>query len=313
MLNRACLCCACLCHLGLSQQPKQQEALNNTLACRWDGRPIWWMKAPKTASTFANILVRAVCPHAHIKRPLRVADVFLKDHGCYHRNRKIAHLQSGHNPLPPSTKGRSTAIVTILREPTSRIVSGYFHNLHDCVPLKREVHITENSDIGLFRNQTARALVYGADGVRADMLLRYARCVSACQTRMLIGMPCGMGTDELLSGYEHSSIDRRNVSSLRGEARSMVGRALERVRRDVAFIGVTERFTESVRSLSAFLQVPVLPRIDYANTRPSFASHELVSRGKALLGSFAALDVFVYQAASEQLSAFKRQCHVSDR
>jgi hypothetical protein len=305
----------CLCVCGVLAQPSALD--RGERKCRWDGSPIWWVKAPKTASTFGNILVRAVCPHAHIKTPLQDTGLtFLDEHGCRESNPLIGYLRPGHAPLPLEVEEGKYAILTIVREPISRIVSGYLHNLHDCKALQKEVGgISDDRDVGLFHNAELRKRVYGTDGINLHLLLRYARCVSACQTRMMLGAACGERYGALSAGFNHSLVDGNNVTSVPGvQAQRMVVDAVRRVQHELAFVGVTNRYTETMRSLSFYLRVRILPRLDYYNTRPSWASPGQVAMGKAALRSrgFTPVDTFVYQAASKWLSDFKGKCRVTD-
>jgi len=271
------------------------------------------MKAPKTASTFGNILIRAACPGVHIKQALREPNVaFLHENNCYVHN-KIARIRPGHTPLPISFNGKPVAIFAIFREPISRVVSGYFHNLHDCRSMQGFFKINENHDIGLFNNASQRQHVYGTTGVEPRVLQKYARCVSACQTRMLLNTGCGDDRGPIGSDLDLARIDPDDARSLPGEARGMVKRAVKRVRSELAFAGVTERFKDTVRSLAEFLSVPVLPRIDYLNTRPSWASQEQKKAAKAVLRNTTLVDHYVYQAAYQRLATFKRVCGVTDR
>jgi hypothetical protein len=304
-------------HPALAQQggnATHRAMLTDQRRCKWDGSPLWWMKAPKTASTFGNLLARGICPGIHLKEAMREPDIrVLRQFHCDDSSR-IGRFRPGHQPLPLSFGGKKMAIVSVFREPVSRVVSGYFHNLHDCRAVQNQFGINENSDIGLFKNRTKRRLVYGDDGVNPDVLLRYAKCVGACQTRMLLNVGCGDDRGGLGRDLDASHIDRRNIESLpRAAARAMVRRAVQRVASELAFVGVTERFKDTVRSMASFFSVRIVPRIDFLNTRPSWATSVQKTMASTALANVTLVDAFVYEAAYAWLAAFKRDCHVTER
>ena len=113
-------------------------------------RPMLWVHVPKTGSSFANTFFRVACKHLPQWASIRINDnvstgsvgrlvpYFSK---CFHKEMKKCPLEGGtsrntaHHPLNihhSSFDPNRVAYVTMLREPASRIVAGFHHNLHDC-------------------------------------------------------------------------------------------------------------------------------------------------------------------------------------
>jgi hypothetical protein len=307
----ACAClalCAPACaESPLALAPKGSRAANVTAQCRWDGAPLWWLHAPKTASTFCNILVRAVCPGIQLAEQLREPNTeLLVRHGCPAHG-KMANVRPGHRSLPSSFKGAKVAIVSLFREPVARVASGYFHNLHDCRRMQRKYGLNEWDDVGLFTNATLRRTVYGERGVNLPVLLEYAACVGACHTRMLLHTGCGDDRGPLGRGVRNIT-HALALAELSPAGQAMVRRAVKLVSETLAFVGVTELFRESVQAFGAFAAVPVVPRLDFGNTRPSWADRGQKAVAEAALAHMPLVDTFVYRAASERLAAFTSRC-----
>lgn len=283
----------------------------NATQCLWDGSPFWWLHAPKTASTFCNIIVRAACPGLQLKEQLREPNTkLLEEHHCSSYGR-IANVRPGHRPLPSTFKGQRVAIISLFRDPVSRIASGYFHNLHDCRRLQRKYGFNEWDDVGLFKNGAARRLVYGERGVNVPVLLEYAACVSACHTRMLLNSGCGDERGALGQAVRNDT-HAMSLEQLPRAGQSMIRRAVSLVSNTLAFVGVTELFRESVQAFGAFAGVPVAPSLDYGNTRPSWAGKAQKAIAEAALANATLVDTFVYRAARERLAAFTRGCLADD-
>lgn len=309
-LTRACrylttMACACLA-LGQSAlaAPPTTPASNETARCRWDGSPIWWLHAPKTASTFCNIIVRAVCPSLKLTERLREPSTDLLKR-C--PSRSIANVRPGHRPLPSNVDGSRVAIVSLFRDPVVRVASGYFHNLHDCRSLQTKYGFNEWDDVGLFRKPAVRRSVYGERGVNEAVLLEYATCVGACHTRMLLNSGCG-DPRGALGAVRRDGARPLSLAEMPRAARSMVRRAIHLVRTTLAFVGTTELFRESMQAFGAFAAVPVVPRLDFENTRPSWADKALKEVAEAALANATLVDSLVYTAARERFAAFVRNC-----
>ncbi|KAG8463482.1 hypothetical protein KFE25_004993 [Diacronema lutheri] len=276
-------------------------------ACRWDGAPIWWLHAPKTASTFCNIVVRAACPGIQLRAQLREPNTkLLREANCAQHG-KIALLRPGHRPLPSNFKGQKVAVVSLFRDPVARVASGYFHNLHDCRRLQRKHGFNEWDDVGLFSNAPARERVFGPTGVRIPVLLEYASCVSACHTRMLLNGGCGYERGALGASLRNDS-HAPPLETLPRESQRLIRSAVRMVRDRLSFVGVTELFRESVHAFGTFAGVPVVSALDFGNTRPSWANRAQKEAAEGALRNALLVDSFVYAAAQERLAAFQRQC-----
>jgi len=292
---------------GAAGAQTRNASSSPTPRCRWDGAPLWWLHAPKTASTFCNIIVRAACPGIQLRAQLREPNTKLLDaEGCA-RYGKIANVRPGHRPLPSNFKGQRVAIISLFRDPVARVASGYFHNLHDCRRLQRKYGFNEWHDVGLFSNAPARERVFGPTGVRIPVLLEYAACVAACHTRMLLTGGCGDERGALGSRLRNDS-HAPPLETLPAESQRLIGRAVRVVRNTLAFVGITELFRESVHAFGTFAGVPVVPALDFGNTRPSWANRAQKEAAEGALRNALLVDSFVYAAAKERLAAFQRQC-----
>ena len=111
-------------------------------------RPVLWVHVPKTGSSFANTVFRVACKKLPLWAFIRInSNVSTGSVGrlvpyfskCFHKEIKKCPLEGGasrntaHHPLANTAfDPEHVAYVTMLREPSSRIVAGFHHNLHDC-------------------------------------------------------------------------------------------------------------------------------------------------------------------------------------
>ena len=111
-------------------------------------RPVLWVHVPKTGSSFANTVFRMACKKLPDWASIRTNNnVSTGSAGrlvpyfsrCFHKEVKTCSLEGGanrntaHHPLQKTKfDSKRVAYVTMLREPASRLVSGFHHNFHDC-------------------------------------------------------------------------------------------------------------------------------------------------------------------------------------
>jgi len=131
----------------------------------------------------------------------------------------FARFESGHAPVPGWTEYEH--VVSMFRDPKRRLVSGYFHNYHDCPSLRSKFYCPgENLKCPhLFRTPFWR---------QQQRLREYHGCVSGCQAHMLAGNGCGIhGTPRFVNDKEDKE------------------KAIEAVKR-LGFVGLTEEWPMSV-------------------------------------------------------------------
>lgn len=109
----------------------------------------------------------------------------------------------------------------MLRHPVRRIASAMLNNLHDC-PFLRKRYCTSSC-------KKLKADFFKRAVANDSLVLEYAQCVSGVATRMLNGM----------SSISHST---GNIGMTNG---AQVDTAIDVINK-AAFIGITERFQESV-------------------------------------------------------------------
>ena len=114
-------------------------------------RPIRWFHIPKSGTSFANTVFHLACPlppsaaippiHALVPPPDKgILVVYFSKcfpdivpDKCNFSVKKSWH-QFGHRPLSSDERNslNKMNVVTIVREPAARLVSGYYNNKHDC-------------------------------------------------------------------------------------------------------------------------------------------------------------------------------------
>eukprot|EP00966_Prymnesium_polylepis_P221908 5133777-Prymnesium_polylepis.1 len=153
-------------------------------------RRLRWLHIPKTGSAFINIAARYGCP------ALRESDLnftmaldFSAWHGAQQQQRRgdpcpgLAPPWAGHVPLAPrelTTSG--PLLVAMLRRPSQRLLSGFFH-VDGTTELLRSRTMIAPGMAPEHREAMRRAV--------GDDPSRYARWpgIASCATKMLIGRP----------------------------------------------------------------------------------------------------------------------------
>lgn len=158
--------------------------------------PLVWLHVPKTGSSFATTLAHFGCPKIPAdvkvkevtwKNPFNKSDIAMPFSQQYAITswcpNAFARFESGHAPVPPWAQLEH--VVTMFRDPKYRLVSGYFHNYHDCPHLRKRFFCPgENLNCNyLFRTPMWRQM---------ERLGEYHKCTSNCQAQMLTGNNCGV-------------------------------------------------------------------------------------------------------------------------
>lgn len=221
--------------------------------------PLVWLHIPKTGSSFATTLAHFGCPG--IPASVTVKEVSwlnrLNSSGdavpfftiyppnvwCPH---SFSRFESGHAPIRPWEKYEH--VVSMFRDPKRRLVSGYFHNFHDCPRLRRRHFCPEEN--------CKCAHLYSAQWWRQkERLHEYSNCVSGCQALMLTGRPCG-------------AHGMRAPAMRRPAAEAAALAAVERM----GFVGLTEEWPMSVCLFHARFGGECF-NASFKNVRPGKANH----------------------------------------
>ena len=205
-----------------------------------------YLHVPKTGSGMQNLFFRASCrllveppflePHEVKRLEWKHCPKVMRRHG----------FGDGHAPAKPRLdfQTKRSGLVTMLRRPWRRALSGFFHKLHDCRELQIRYGILEGGRRARVGDPThiraAEALFYA--NASEEAVLEYAKCVSACATNMLTGYECG-------DTHAPANLDR----------------ALQLLPR-LAFVGITEEWNTTLETFARRFAVPLVAR-DYATMR----------------------------------------------
>mmetsp|Transcript_2586 Transcript_2586/g.6607 ORF Transcript_2586/g.6607 Transcript_2586/m.6607 type:complete len:365 (+) Transcript_2586:82-1176(+) len=205
--------------------------------------PLMFLHIPKCGAGFANTLVHAACPCAPKDEAIpgiEVAPGSLYGDAdawkCCDRDRIFRDRAEyadywGHPPLDAVIQSKLPSpayshVVTMVRNPKDRLLSGYMHGRHYCDDLREWEAPGCNSSMGAA--MTDGGYVFPACApllkVTPESVQKYAECTGRCMTNMLMGERCnGQISKEVLPVA--SAVD-----------------ALEQL----AFIGLTDEFPLSI-------------------------------------------------------------------
>lgn len=253
---------------SLRQERHQTRTLEN----------IFYLHIPKAGSSVANILIQYGCPDfpknesilgiwslSHIVPEIKHGGSDVQSWMRDHCGQAFRRFEDDHPPLPREIPNedfwRENNVVSFVRHPTERILSGFLHNLHTCHANPRLLNnpliansIAQNVDHKAtdYINWT---MVFAEEN--RDMLRQaygvYWNCVRGCATKMILGLPCG---------DNHVYDDEAAFAS--AEA---IEESLNRLSK-FAFVGITDEWEKSVDTWR-FLYGGDFSEIVYHNTRPS--------------------------------------------
>jgi hypothetical protein len=173
-------------HFNVSMNTSQPRQLGRGDFPQKLHRQVRFLHFPKTGTSFFRVLIAHNCPQilslGELETSFRLVVSGKKRSSC------LQMLAPGHQPL--SKTADISTFVTLLRDPTTRIASGYVHNFHDCTPMQREFKLHDHSNGNLTQCDEAHF---------DDAIPRYFKCVQGCMTRMLIGKTCGPSMGEVSS------------------------------------------------------------------------------------------------------------------
>lgn len=287
-LSSALIACAVLSHA--SDKVEEARASVNDTCRRRVIKPIFYLHVPKCGSSIATMLVQYACPtvpkDVHVKEPLFFSKRYPRHDYC---PGGFARFNSGHHPVPKDEAIKhSGRLVTMLRRPRDRIVSGFLHDFHDCkdtpVPIKREGlgPPTDNSHVyqQLFQNKQNLS----------NALVQYFDCVEGCSVKQLTGRNCG---------------------SLPRPAANDINRAAKMLN-NFGFIGITEEWEKTVDLWSKMFGGEYNRDALLHNSRPSKYSEytNILQNLYGELGLHDLGDGIIYEQA---LSWFNRKVHEYQR
>ena len=239
-------------------------------------RHVVWLHVPKSGSGFANLLFRAACgatTRQPFLEPIQVACV-CRDYcpGAFRQ------FDWGHASLQQPLLA-STMVVTLMRSPWRRALSGFFANLHSCTWLQQLHNVSEHQ-------RSASAAFYRTfsdSDVRA-----YAVCADGCASRMLTGRPCGLGPHNAGAAQTAALVPRANATL-----------------HLATFVGVTDEWNRTLRVFSQIFQTP-LADSDAAIQRQGPRPGPVYERVASLLRGRRFADDTLFIAARRILDAEER-------
>lgn len=152
--------------------------------------PIYYLHVPGAGSGLATTIAHHACSGS-IPDNLAVIEpsVFLKQWERHCNSSRFARFQSGHDALD-ALSADFAHVVVMIRDPSKRILSGYFNDLHDCPALQRKYACTRFN--GAFRCN-GDTLSKGGRFMRDITAIppkEYGSCVENCTANMLTGRSC---------------------------------------------------------------------------------------------------------------------------
>jgi len=246
--------------------------------------PIYYLHVPKSGSSMANIIAEASCDaqqNAMILEP----SAFRHHASHFFQGDQIkcsfARFDSGHEPLlTQDLIPQAGHIVTSLRKPIARIVSGFLHNAHDCAKMQRDNGLRENRGLWLADKKSI------TEDMKED-LLEYAMCVDGCATKLISGVHCGDATPpatENQVAYAISALD------------------------SFGFVGISDFWEQSMCLWDAMFVGTYQAKFTLASERQAH-NPELEKKLRQVLfdADWKDTDEHVYRAA---LSLFKTKCDI---
>eukprot|EP00286_Rhodomonas_abbreviata_P028464 CAMPEP_0181298378 /NCGR_PEP_ID=MMETSP1101-20121128/5748_1 /TAXON_ID=46948 /ORGANISM="Rhodomonas abbreviata, Strain Caron Lab Isolate" /LENGTH=407 /DNA_ID=CAMNT_0023403391 /DNA_START=354 /DNA_END=1573 /DNA_ORIENTATION=- len=246
-----------------------------------------WVHIPKTGTSFGSLLVEAMCPRLFHSVALDFLPLGFDDHVFPRTDFHSNELQSSaeqclsnfrrwgsHRPVPVRKVLEERTILSIVREPLSRIVSGYFHRMMSCETIDQQYGIRKRKEGASNVPDKPQSLNWDNEMEMSNedylkfvrenyaqgnaSILAYAKCVEGCQANLLSGFGrCGDRKNEALEPEQQKLRDIRRVRA-----------ALRTLNNRVLFVGLTDRWHETS---SLFLSLfDIQPHnVPSSNVRPS--------------------------------------------
>eukprot|EP00051_Salpingoeca_urceolata_P029582 m.490335 g.490335 ORF g.490335 m.490335 type:complete len:307 (+) comp27832_c0_seq1:257-1177(+) len=188
--------------------------------------PMFFVHVPKTGSTMVNLLVAHGCPglpYGQWNEPDTFKMTFWLSYYVLGRcHGAFARFEGAHAGVSEQAwRQYAGHMVGMFREVVPRLVSGWLHNFHDCPAIQRRYHGCDTHD-----NHTCAEVL--REPPDKALVQEYAACVRGCAVKMLNGLECRYSTFRPVSSQD-------------------VGRAVDHVLYDFAFVGLTAEFDASVK------------------------------------------------------------------
>mmetsp|Transcript_69602 Transcript_69602/g.193674 ORF Transcript_69602/g.193674 Transcript_69602/m.193674 type:complete len:400 (-) Transcript_69602:109-1308(-) len=221
--------------------------------------PILFLHVPKTGGNFGNTLVHAACECVRQNESFKVdADA----PQCCRDTGRFARVDRCHRPLSRDAidllpEPQLSHVGTMIREPRNRLLSGFYHNRHDCFLVRLRLAPDCRAE-GRTRDENCSSLQETATPDRMD---DYVSCAGQCATRLLTGSLC--------STQGHSSGKQTELTGpeeVLDEAAPHAVVALERLDK-LGFVGLTDEYDLSVCLWHARFGGPCLAT-EFDNLRP---------------------------------------------
>eukprot|EP01147_Barroeca_monosierra_P000019 gene19-3415_t len=187
----------------------------------------FYLHVPKCGSSFITAIIEVTCLQISVHKTVLEPGLYLraKQPSCIDR---FARVQSGHHGLPEEIQQNPQNVMTMIRNPVRRVASGFLHCFHDCLQLYdrfcKSPHLQKNCSKSEFYQHAIQ---------NKSLVLEYATCVR------------GLMTEQLLSPKNTKRRKNRKLFNS-----TEIGRAVNIMDR-IGFVGLTERFDESVCLLRA--------------------------------------------------------------
>lgn len=267
-------------------------------------RNIFYLHVPKCGTSFSTVLVQYACPSFPKNRIVGSPSLLEFPEGqrmnytkfCGNRFKRFT---GGHPPLPANLRynfNESLDIVTFLRNPVDRIISGFLHNFHGC-----NVDSIATTRSWLFPGIAPKDVKPGQTSPNYSALFSekyfqdlaivyrfYWDCVKGSATRMIIGQSYG-------DSWKRSPLTSHEIEI-----------SIQRIKR-FSFVGLNDKWNESIRLWRCMFGADYSEYI-LVNTRPSEHSNlkdTLYNLTKALKLTDEA-DGILYHFAEAQF-AFREQ------
>eukprot|EP00457_Paulinella_chromatophora_P008942 gb/GEZN01008991.1/.p1 GENE.gb/GEZN01008991.1/~~gb/GEZN01008991.1/.p1 ORF type:complete len:292 (-),score=-12.96 gb/GEZN01008991.1/:416-1291(-) len=275
-----CLLCVwwlwqCCCHFVLYVKCESGATVSNNLMY---GIAFRYLHIPKTGSSFEVMISELFCGK-EISTYTRYESIVLHDVDPCPYFRPIESYWPGHAPLPRNHTG--VGVLMMVRDPLDRIVSGFFHDLHDCKNMSSKSHLAYYAFTNKSNHEADQAL-----------LIEYARCVEQCTTLMLLGYEC----DHKIS-----------------LSRELQRRALS-VATNASFVGVTNEWSQTVtvwcKRFNRACNESALTR----NDRSHRSTYEQILSAKEVLENSwwkpAQSEKLLYELGRSRLHQEQRSCRI---
>jgi hypothetical protein len=245
-----------------------------------DINPIYYLHMPESGSGFATTVLRHACAD-QIPEDLEVhePDGFIAARFPSCNESHFFSFKSGHEPLGISTDADLAHAVVMIRDPSQRVLAGYYNDLHECDALKLKYNCSKES--GSFRcdGDTLRDDGRFVRDVRKIRPREYGSCVENCSANMLTGRRCS----------QPGAVDVRRAIDVIGK---------------LGFVGLTDEWTLSICLWHKMFGGRAVPA-EFKNQNPGLMaarSHAFGSYDQhALLGHWRPhADTLIHEAASRR-------------